>query len=194
MLFVGFTAGFGVRIGVLANMPSLSRQFMKIAASLTLLCAFTAFAQTSGPKAAQDSKETTVTVHHAVGTFDVKVTPVTPAAGAPENPISELSLDKQFHGALEATSKGTMLASGNPAKGAGGYVAMEKVTGTLDGRKGSFVLQHTGTMKGGTAEMSVTVVPDSGTDALTGIAGKMTIQIAGGKHSYDFEYTLSNPE
>jgi hypothetical protein len=138
----------------------------------------------------QDSKETTVTVHHALGTFDVKVTPVTPAPGAAENPISELSLDKQFHGALEATSKGTMLASGNPAKGAGGYVAMEKVTGTLDGREGSFVLQHAGTMKGGTAEMSVTVVPDSGTDALTGIAGKMTIQISGGKHSYDFEYTL----
>lgn len=131
-----------------------------------------------------------MTAHHAVGTFDVKVTPVTPPSGAAENPISELSLDKQFHGPLEAASKGTMLASGNPAKGAGGYVAMEKVTGTLGGRKGSFVLQQSGTMKGGAAEMSVTVVPGSGTDQLAGLDGKMTIQISSGKHSYDFEYTL----
>lgn len=148
------------------------------------------YAQNLAKSKAQEPKETTVIAHHAAGTFDVKATPVTPAGGAADNSISELSLDKQFHGALEATSKGAMLASGNPAKGAGGYVAMEKVTGTLDGRKGSFVLQHSGTMKGGAAELTVTVVPDSGTDELTGIDGKMTIQISAGKHSYDFEYTL----
>lgn len=131
-----------------------------------------------------------MTAHRAIGTFEVKVIPVSPPGAGADASISQMSLDKQFHGALDATSKGTMLAAGNPAKGAGGYVAMEKVSGTLDGRRGSFVLQHTGTMKGGAAEMSVTVVPDSGTDELTGIEGKMTIQIAGGKHSYDFEYTL----
>lgn len=190
MLFIEFTGRFLARIGVIANMPSLSGRFITVAASLALLCALAAVAQTSAHTTQHASKEATMTAHHAVGTFDVKVTPLTTAAGATENPISELSLDKQFHGALEATGKGTMLASGNPANGAGGYVAMEKVTGTLDGRKGSFVLQHSGTMKGGAAEMSVTVVPDSGTDELTGLDGKMTIQIAAGKHSYDFEYTL----
>lgn len=132
-----------------------------------------------------------MTRHHAAGTFDVKATPVSSTGGDADNSISQLSLDKQFHGTLEATSKGTMLAAGNPAKGAGGYVAMEKVTGMLDGRKGSFVLQHSGTMKGGSAELTITVVPNSGTDDLTGIDGKMAIQLAGGKHSYDLEYTLS---
>lgn len=133
-----------------------------------------------------------MTVHHAVGTFDVKVAPIPPAANRPENPISEISLDKRFHGALEASGRGAMLAYGGTGKGSGGYVAMEKVTGALDGRKGSFVLQHTGTMNHGTAEMSVTVVPASGTGELEGIAGKMSIQIADGKHSYDFEYSLSS--
>lgn len=157
---------------------------------LAVACAVPFHAQPNSAGAAQDSKEKPVTTHHATGAFEVKATPATPAGGAADSSISELSLDKQFHGALEATSKGTMLAAGNPAKGAGGYVAMEKVTGTLDGRKGSFVLQHSGTMKGGMAELTVTVVPGSGTDDLAGIDGKMTIQIAGGKHSYDFEYTL----
>ena len=132
-------------------------------------------------------KETPVTVHHAVGTFEVKITPVTPGAAPP---ISELALDKQYHGALDAEGKGVMLAAGSPASGSGGYVAMESVTGTLDGRKGSFVLQHTGTMNRGATELSVTVVPGSGTGELAGISGKLDIQIAAGKHSYDFEYTL----
>jgi hypothetical protein len=92
---------------------------------------------------------------------------------------------------LEATSKGQMLASGSPADGSGGYIAMEKVSGTLNGRKGSFALQHNGTMKGGAAEMNVIVVPGSGADQLAGLEGKMTIIIADGKHSYQFEYTLA---
>jgi hypothetical protein len=75
-------------------------------------------------------------------------------------------------------------------KGSGGYVAMERVTGTLKGRAGSFVLQHSGTMTRGTPQLSVTVVPDSGTDQLEGLAGTLTIKIADGKHSYEFEYRL----
>jgi hypothetical protein len=100
-------------------------------------------------------------------------------------------LDKQFHGDLEATSKGTMLAAGTGAKGSsGGYVALEIVTGTLKGRTGAFILQHTGIMNRGVPSLTVTIVPDSGTGQLVGLAGKMTINIADGKHFYDLEYTL----
>jgi hypothetical protein len=102
-----------------------------------------------------------------------------------------MSLDKTFHGDLEATSKGLMLTAGTEVKGSAGYVAIERVNGTLRGRTGSFVLQHSGTMTRGVPQMTVTVVPDSGTGQLAGLAGKMTIQIADGKHSYDFEYTLA---
>jgi hypothetical protein len=100
-------------------------------------------------------------------------------------------LDKHFHGDLEATGKGTMLAAGTGAKNSsGGYVDLEIVTGALKGRTGTFVLQHSATMNRGVPQLSVTVVPDSATGQLTGLAGKMTINIADGKHSYDFEYTL----
>jgi hypothetical protein len=102
-----------------------------------------------------------------------------------------MSIDKQFHGELEGTSKGYMLSSAaTVVKGSGGYVAMERVTGTLKGRSGSFVLQHSGTMNRGVPQLSVTVVPDSGTGQLTGLAGTMTIKIDAGKHSYEFEYSL----
>jgi hypothetical protein len=104
--------------------------------------------------------------------------------------LSRLLLDKHIHGDLEATSKGTMLAAGTAVKGSAGYVAIELVTGTLHGHTGTFVLQHTGTMTRGTKQLSVTVVPDSGTGQLIGLSGKMAIIIADGKHSYDFEYTL----
>ena len=102
-----------------------------------------------------------------------------------------MSLDKQFHGDLDATSKGEMLAAGTEVKGSAGYVAMERVTGKLHGRSGTFVLQHSGTMNRGSPQLSVTVVPDSGTDQLEGLVGKMAIKIEGGKHFYDFEYALS---
>jgi hypothetical protein len=104
-----------------------------------------------------------------------------------------MSIDKQFHGDLEATSKGEMLAAMTETKGSAGYVAIERVTGALHGRTGAFVLQHSGTMNRGAASLSVTVVPDSGTDKLAGLSGKMAIQVEGGKHSYEFEYTLPEP-
>jgi hypothetical protein len=102
-----------------------------------------------------------------------------------------MSIDKQFHGDLEATSQGEMLMAGTEVKGSAGYVAMERVTGTLHGRAGAFTLQHSGTMTRGVPQLSVTVVPDSGTGQLVGLAGKMAIKIADGKHFYEFDYTLA---
>ncbi len=125
---------------------------------------------------------------HAIGTFEVKATPVSPD---PATEFNRLTLDKQFHGDLEGTSKGVMLAASTSVKGSAGYVAMEKITGALKGRSGSFILQHSGTMTRGEPELKVTVVPDSGTGQLVGLAGAMAIKIADGKHSYDFEYTLA---
>ena len=125
----------------------------------------------------------------AKGTFDVKTTPQ-PAADADDSGIARLILDKQFHGDLDAVSKGQMLAAGTATKGSAGYVAIEKITGTLSGRKGSFVLQHIGTMNKGVPTLNVSVVPDSGTDQLTGLSGTMNIIIGNGAHSYEFEYSL----
>jgi Protein of unknown function (DUF3224) len=127
---------------------------------------------------------------HATGTFEVKAEPQPPEDKAGGAALGRMFLDKQFHGDLEATSKGTMLAAGTAVKGSAGYVAIELVTGTLHGHTGTFVLQHTGTMTRGVPQLSITVVPDSGTGQLVGLTGKMTIIIADGKHSYDFEYTL----
>jgi hypothetical protein len=101
-----------------------------------------------------------------------------------------MSIEKQIHGDLEATSKGTMLTAGTDVKGSAGYVAIERITGTLQGRTGTFVLQHTGTMNRGVPQLSITVVPDSGTAQLLGLTGTMNITIADGKHSFAFDYTL----
>jgi hypothetical protein len=101
-----------------------------------------------------------------------------------------MSIDKQFHGDLEATSKGQMLTAGTEVQGSAGYVAIERVSGTLGGRSGTFALQHSGTMTRGEPQLSITVVPDSGTGQLVGLAGTMLITIADGKHSYGFDYTL----
>lgn len=128
--------------------------------------------------------------HRATGTFDVKVAPLEPY-NKDDKAVGRLSLDKQFHGDLEGTSKGEMLAFGTGAPGtSGGYVAIEKVTGKLAGRSGTFVLQHNTTMTKGKSDMNIFVVPDSGTGELAGISGKMQIIIEGGKHSYVFEYAL----
>src|ERR1700676_5450215 len=127
---------------------------------------------------------------HANGTFDVKVN-VQKADNKEEESakIGRMSLDKKFHGDLEATSAGEMLSMGTEVKGSAGYVAMERGNGTLYGRMGTFALQHSGTMTRGEPQLSVTVVPDSGTGQLAGIAGKMTIKLADGKYFYEFEYT-----
>ncbi len=127
----------------------------------------------------------------ASGTFDVKLTPQTTDAPVEGAPLGRLSIDKQFHGDLDATSQGEMLTAGGSEKGSAGYVAIERVSGTLHGRRGTFALQHNGIMTRGEPELTISVVPDSGTGELVGLAGRMTITIAGGKHSYDFEHTLA---
>ena len=127
----------------------------------------------------------------ASGTFEVKMIPQKPDNKEAESAnLGRMSSDKEFHGDLEATSKGEMLAAATEVKGSAGYVAMERVSGTLHGRRGTFILQHSGTMTRTAPQMSVTVVPDSGTGQLVGLAGTMTIKIADGKHFYEFDYTL----
>ncbi len=141
--------------------------------------------------AAQTAKGSVVTTR-ASGAFDVKVKPAPASDNATSSPFGRFLLDKQFHGDLAATSQGEMLAAASEVKGSAGYVALERVTGTLHGRRGSFILQHSGSMQGNKMRLDVSVVPDSGTDQLTGLAGTMTILIAAdGTHSYELEYTIS---
>jgi len=127
----------------------------------------------------------------ASGTFEVELTPQAADDKAEGSTLGRMSIDKQFHGDLEATSKGEMLTAATGVQNSVGYVAIELVTGTLHGRGGTFVLQHSGTMTRGAPQLTVTVVPDSGTGQLVGLAGRMTINITDGRHSYDFEYTLA---
>ncbi len=127
---------------------------------------------------------------HASGPFEVKLAPLTTYENAEGSPLGRLSIDKQFHGDLEATSKGEMLSAGGGVKGSAGYVAIERVRGTLHGKSGSFVLQHSGTMNRGVPGLVISVVPDTGTDELAGLAGTMAIIIEAGKHSYNFDYTI----
>lgn len=138
--------------------------------------------------AAAAAEKDKVMSDHATGTFEVKIVPETVAGKAPG--LSQMSIDKTFHGDLEGTSVGSMISAGDPKAGEAGYVAMETVTGTLKGHAGSFALMHRATMSGGTASMEVTVVPGSGTQALKGLAGTFIIHINNGQHSYDFDYTL----
>ena len=126
----------------------------------------------------------------ASGSFEVKLTPQGQANEFDDSPLSRMAIDKKFQGDLEATSKGQMLSTQTEVEGSAGYVAMEQVTGTLHGRKGTFVLQHTGIMTRGAPQLTITVVPDSGTDQLMNLSGNMSINITDGQHFYEFEYTL----
>jgi hypothetical protein len=124
----------------------------------------------------------------ARGTFDVRTTPQPSdsAGGA----FMRLFLDKQYHGDLSGTSAGHMLGAETSVKGSAGYVALEKVTATLHGRRGTFILQHAGHMSDGSMTMKARVIPDSGTEELVSLAGELTITITDGKHFYSFEYSL----
>ena len=123
----------------------------------------------------------------ASGTFAVKVSPQAPDEGDTSG-VGRLLLNKQFTGDLEGSSNGQMLAISSAVEGSAGYVAMEQVKATLQGKSGGFALQHFGRMTRGTPELNVMVVPDSGTGELAGLSGKMQIIIADGKHSYEFDY------
>ena len=127
----------------------------------------------------------------ATGTFDVKITPQASDL-APEGPnLGRMSLEKQYHGDLDAAAKGEMItAAGIAVKESAAYSAVERVSGTLHGKKGSFALQHTGVMTRGTPSLNITVVPDSGTGELIGLTGKMEIIIQGQQHSYVLEYDI----
>jgi len=133
-------------------------------------------------------QESSTMKSQASGTFDVKLTPQDDKSD--DKSMGRLTIDKQWHGDLEGASKGQMLTGGDATKGSAGYVAIEKFTGTLKGRKGTFILQHTATMTKGSGDLTITVVPDSGTEELKGITGRLTIKFESGKHFYDFEYGL----
>ncbi len=160
---------------------------MKTSGLIAAVCWFGCLGYAQAPNSVK--KEAAMS-NHATGAFEVKLVPQTPDGKFEDATMGRMTIDKQFHGDLEATSKGQMLSAMTDVKGSAGYVAIERVTGTLSGRSGTFVLQHTGTMNRGEPSLTVTIVPDSGTGQLVGIAGRMTIKIEDGKHSYDIEYTL----
>lgn len=130
----------------------------------------------------------------ATGLFEVKMSPAPLADANADASLGRMQLDKTFSGDLVGTGKGEMLMAGTAVKGSAGYVAIERVNGTLGGRSGSFVLQHTGTMNRGAPQLSVTVVPDSGVGELAGLAGTLAIIIKDGQHRYEFDYTLPAQE
>ncbi|HWJ14380.1 MAG TPA: DUF3224 domain-containing protein [Gemmatimonadaceae bacterium] len=127
----------------------------------------------------------------ARGDFVVTLTPQSTDEITGASTLARLAIDKQFTGDLIGVSKGEMLSAGTPTKGSAGYVAIERVSGALHGRTGTFVLQHSGTMTRGSPELTVSVVPDSGSGELTGLSGTMRIIIEGKRHSYEFDYTIS---
>ncbi|MEO7014444.1 MAG: DUF3224 domain-containing protein [Dokdonella sp.] len=129
---------------------------------------------------------------HATGTFNVSLNPLDLNEVGEGETRGRISINKTFHGDLEAISIGEMLSAMTEVKGSAGYVAMERVVGSLQGRQGSFVLQHSGTMDRGTPTLSVTVVPDSGTAALTGLRGSLNITIREGVHCYGLDYSLED--
>jgi hypothetical protein len=130
------------------------------------------------------------TPKQAMGTFEVTLKPQ-PLFHSEASPLlGRMTIDKQFHGDLSAISTGEMLGARTHTKDSASYVAIEHVIGTLHGRKGSFVLQHSSTLDKGASKQSITVVPDSGTDDLIGLSGNMVIDIRNGKHFYEFEYNV----
>jgi Protein of unknown function (DUF3224) len=133
-------------------------------------------------------KESSTVTQHATGTFEVKITPQDDKSD--DASMGRMTFDKQWTGDLSGNSKGQMLTGGDLKTGSAGYVAMEKVTATVKGRKGTFIFQHSATMNAGQGDLNITVVPGSGTEDLKGISGKLSIKIESGKHFYDFEYTI----
>lgn len=162
-----------------------------VTAGVAGICLFLVVGATAdAQKAVTTAKAEEVGVpQRAAGTFDVKVTPVADTGDSIAS--GRLSIAKIFHGDLEGTSRGEMWTADTSVKGSAGYVAIEKVEGSLSGRRGAFTLLHQGTMRqGGDYLLTLVIVPDSGTGDLTGLAGKMAIVIADGKHSYSLEYTI----
>lgn len=172
-------------IGLVAAAVLMLSSAGATAASATLMTTAAAAELTTGAPMSDTAAET----RRARGTFDVTITPVQPAPDAAPDAPGRMTLAKTFHGGLSGTGVGEMLATmagGN----SGAYVAMERVTGTLDGREGSFALVHRGLMDQGAQDLLITIVPGSGTGALAGITGVFHLTIEGGEHRYDLEYSL----
>jgi len=170
----------------------MQKRFLIVASILTLLCVclvLRSAAFTQIPILTGVQKEAAMATH-ASGTFEVKIVPQTANEIETAAAVSRMTIDKEIHGELEGTSKGEMLAAMTDVKGSGAYVALERVTGTLNGRAGTFVLQHTATRTSTSQQLLITVVPDSGTGQLFGLAGKFNIRIEDKKHFYEFEYSL----
>src|SRR6266436_9158564 len=166
--------------------PSRTGTFVVAGTLLCMSLGSLSYTQNPSPSPRNTRKEVTLT-SRASGTFEVKLTPQPLEDKTADPNLARMSIDKQFHGDLEGSSQGEMLSAGTSVKGSAGYVAIERVSGTLKGRKGSFVLQHSGTLTRGTPTLTVSVVPDSGTDRLEGLTGTMTIRIESGKHLYEFD-------
>lgn len=157
-----------------------------------------ALAPLAAPPAAAQARPASGAAHEervvsdtARGTFTVTLQPLPAHDAADGSMLGRMSLDKEYSGGLAATAVGEMLTAMTPVRGSAAYVAVERVTGTLDGRAGSFVLQHSGTMAGGAQRLTIEIVPDSGTGDLAGIRGSLAIDIADGVHHYTLAYTLS---
>ena len=159
-------------------------------AAVAMLAVASTGSRAQSPSIQQSTPSTHMETHHAKGTFEVDLKPQPLADADAGAKLGRMSASKQFAGDLVGTSKGEMLSAGTDVKGSAGYVAIERVVGTLNGRKGSFVLQHSATMNRGVPQSSITVVPGSGTEGFFGIAGTFRIEQNEGKHFYDFEYTL----
>jgi hypothetical protein len=131
-----------------------------------------------------------MTSGHATGTFDVTMSPESASGKTPDPDMGQMGMHKNWQGDLDGTSTGTMIGAGKPARGSAGYIAMEKFTGTLAGHTGSFILQQFGTMTDNKLQMTIAVVPSTGTDQLEGLSGTMTIRTNNGQHFYDLDYSL----
>ena len=129
-------------------------------------------------------------MRRATGSFEVILQPLSNADVTGDAMLGRLLLTKKFSGDLQASARGQMLSAGTTTRGSAGYVAIDHVTGELDGRKGSFMLQHSGSMHRGVPSLSIKVVPDSGTDELMGITGTLSINVVDGRHFYDFLYSF----
>ena len=127
---------------------------------------------------------------HAAGAFDVKMSPASAPQHEGRTATGRMLLEKQYSGELQASGKGEMLTAMTDTKGSAAYVAIERITGTLNGKAGSFVVQHAGTMRGGDSQLAVTIVPDSGSGELSGISGRMSLKQVDRKHRYEIDYVL----
>jgi hypothetical protein len=173
------------------NRENLIRATVIVIAASCLSFGFGAFAYTQRRQVQTTVHKEKTNKMQAKGTFEVQVKPLAHEDSSADAMLGRMSLDKQFQGDLQGIGKGQMLTAGTAVKDSAGYVAIERVSGTLNGRKGSFTLQHSGTMTHGEFQLNISVVPDSGTEELTGISGRFMITITEGKHFYDFEYSLS---